>query len=326
MTRRDVVKGIGAVGATAICLGNASIEEPEAPIDAAWFHRMRRMVEIGPNNISVVEHGEGPAALLLHGWPLNGFQWRKVLPGLARTRSCIVPDLMGLGYSEVPVDQDLSPSAQAGMLADLLDRLGIGQVDIIANDSGLTIAQLLAVGQPRRIRSMLLTNGDVHTNSPPDALKPALAQAREGTLDQMFEQHMTDPAFASSSMGLGSICYEDPASLTREAIEVYFRPILASPRRRLQAQQYGVAFEPNPLPAIEPQLRQLRVPTRMVWGTGDALFDIAWAHWLDKTLPESRGVRAVERAKLFFPEEHGAIVVAEALDLWAGKTVHVSSG
>lgn len=318
MTRRDVVRAIAAVSATAICGGNALTAGGGTHIDAGRFHSMRRMVGLGGRNIAVARHGEGPSALLIHGWPLNGFHWRKVLPGLAHARTCIVPDLMGLGYSEVPAGQDLSHAAQAAMLADLLDALGVGQVDIIANDSGTAIAQLLALDQPDRIRSMLLTNGDVHTNSPPEALLPALEAARAGVLDEMFELHLTDAAFASSPMGLGSICYEDPASLTREAIEVYFRPLLASPRRRSQAQQYGVAFEPNPLPAIEARLRALRVPVRMVWGTGDIHFGIAWAHWLDEALPASRGVRVVEGAKLFFPEEHADVIVAEALDLWAG--------
>lgn len=322
MTRRDVVRAIGAIGAAAICRGDAVRAGAGLHIDADRFHDMRRIVALGDNRIAVAAHGEGPAALLIHGWPLNGFHWRKVLPGLARMRTCIVPDLMGLGYSEVPAGQDLSPVAQAAMLASLLDVLGVGEVDIIANDSGTAIAQLLAVGHPHRVRSMLLTNGDVHTNSPPEALLPALEAARAGVLDDMFELHLTDPAFASSPMGLGSICYADPASLTREAIEVYFRPLLASPQRRSQAQQYGVAFEPNPLPAIEARLRALAVPVRMVWGTGDIHFDIAWAHWLDRTLPGSRGVRAVEGAKLFFPEEHADIIVTEALGLWSSLEGH----
>ena len=62
-----------------------------------------------------------------------------------------------------------------------------------------------------------------------------------------------------------------------------------------------VAFEPNPLLAIEPALRRLVPPVRMVWGTADIHFDPSWADWLDRVFPHSRGVRCVEDAKLFFP-------------------------
>ena len=57
-------------------------------------------------------------------------------------------------------------------------------------------------------------------------------------------------------------------------------------------------------------------PAGMVWGTADTTFDTAWADWLDKTFPHSRGVRRVEKAKLFFPEEMRDIFAEEALKLW----------
>ena len=77
-----------------------------------------------------------------------------------------------------------------------------------------------------------------------------------------------------------------------------------------------LAFEPNPLPAIEPALRDFRAPVRMVWGTADIHFDASWADWLDRTFPRSRGVRRVDGAKLFFPEELPALIADEARALW----------
>jgi pimeloyl-ACP methyl ester carboxylesterase len=58
------------------------------------------------------------------------------LERLSPYRRCIAPDSMGLGYSEIPEGQELSPEAQAGMLAALLDTLGIPSVDLVASDSG----------------------------------------------------------------------------------------------------------------------------------------------------------------------------------------------
>lgn len=55
----------------------------------------------------------------------------------------------------------------------------------------------------------------------------------------------------------------------------------------------------------------------MVWGMADHLFDVSWAEWLDRTLPRSRGVRRVEGAKLFFPEERPELIAEEAVTLWA---------
>jgi haloalkane dehalogenase len=69
---------------------------------------------------------------------------------------------------------------------------------------------------------------------------------------------------------------------------------VASPLRKTQLNRHLAAFEPNPLLAIEPALRRCAMLTCMVWGTADQLFPVVWAEWLDRTLPQSRGVRLVE--------------------------------
>jgi pimeloyl-ACP methyl ester carboxylesterase len=68
--------------------------------------------------------------------------------------------------------------------------------------------------------------------------------------------------------------------------------------------------------AIREDLRHWRGPARMVWGLKDALFPVKWADWLDQTLPGSRGVRRVEGANLFFPEEMPDLIAEEAAKLW----------
>ncbi|HMH11822.1 MAG TPA: alpha/beta hydrolase [Edaphobacter sp.] len=68
------------------------------------------------------------------------------------------------------------------MLAALLDALTIPKVDIIASDSGGAVAQLFLVRYPKHVRTLLLTNCDVETDSPPPKVKPAIEMARAGTL------------------------------------------------------------------------------------------------------------------------------------------------
>lgn len=281
------------------------------------FHATRTC-SLPQGEIAYLEMGSGPVAIFLHGWPLSGHHWRPMIDAVKSRRRCLAPDLMGLGRTQVGADQSLSPRAQARMLLDLLDRLSVHDFDIVANDSGTCIAQLLAVEAPDRVRSLLLTNGDVDINSPPAALAPALAAAREGVLDQMLEQHLADDGFAHGDMGLGGLCYTNPKNLTPEAMRIYFEPLLSSPLRRHQFQRYGLQFEPNPLPAISERLQVLRMPARMVWGTGDIHFGLEWAYWLDRHLPGSRGVREVAGAKLFFTEEFPELMAQEALRLWSG--------
>ena len=319
MQRRDFVRTCATVAAATALPGCRAVREQREALmrlDAAAFHASRRFVGTPFGRIAYVERGTGPAALFLHGFPLNGFHWRGSLERLSPHRRCLAPDFMGLGYTEVPAGQDLAPQAQADMLAAFLDGLSISAVDLVANDSGGTVAQLFAVQHPARVRTMLLTNCDVHENSPPVQLRNSIAAARAGTYDQKMQRHLEDRAYARSPQGIGGAAYTDPSSLTDEAIECYFTPLVESPLRKAQVNRYLAAFEPNPLLAIEPALRRSRWPTRMVWGTADPLFPVAWAEWLDRTLPGSRGVRLVEGGRLFWPEEQPDIVAEEARRLW----------
>lgn len=286
-------------------------------MNAAAFHAARRFAETPFGRIAYLDQGHGPAALFLHGYPLNGFQWRGVVPALSAHHRCIVPDFLGLGYTEVAAGQSLAPEAQLAMLIALLDRLSVTRVDLIANDSGGSIAQLFITRYPKRARSLLLTNCDVENDSPPPALRPVIALAQQGTwADEEFVPQLADRALARSKDGIGGHCYADPAHPTDEAIEVYYTPLVSSQHRKDLANQYVVALEPNPLAGIEAALRRSTVPTRIVWGTADPIFSQKSPGYLDRTLGNSRGVRRLERMKLFWPEERPEVVIEEARRLW----------
>src|SRR5688500_18859910 len=135
-----------------------------------------------------------------------------------------------------------------------------------------------------------------------------------------MQDHLDDRAYARSPKGIGGSAYIAPANFTDDAIEYYFMPLLTSPLRRSQLNRHLAAFELNPLLALEPALRNCTTPTRMVWGTADQLFPVAWAEWLDRNLPGTRGIRLVEGGKLFWPEEMPDVIAAEALTLWGSAT------
>jgi haloalkane dehalogenase len=55
---------------------------------------------------------------------------------------------------------------------------------------------------------------------------------------------------------------------------------------------------------------------RIIWGVSDTIFDASSADYLDQTFSHSRGVRRLEGAKLFWPEEQPDVVSMEAISLW----------
>ncbi|MEW6730206.1 MAG: alpha/beta hydrolase [Acidobacteriota bacterium] len=316
MRRRDFLRVSSAMMAAMVLNPHGFAKQPEQ-INQAWYRRSRRFVKLPVSRVAYVEHGRGPAALFVHGYPLNGFQWRGALERLQAHRRCIAPDLMGMGFTETPQGQTISSATQATMLAMLLDALRIDTVDLVANDSGGIAAQLFLAKYPQRVRTLLLTNCDVDENSPPSDLLPAIEQAKKGTfVDQFIVPQLNNKNLAREANGMGGQAYTNPANLTDDLIEAYLRPLVKTPLKKAQVNQYLVSMETNLLVAIRKELRQWKGPARMVWGLKDILFGVEWAEWLDRTLPGSRGVRRVEGAKLFFPEEMPDLIAEEATRLW----------
>lgn len=286
-----------------------------APFDATRWHAARRYLELPQGRVAYVERGTGAAALFLHGFPLNGFQWRGALERLSPYRRCIAPDFLGLGYTEVADGQSVAPAAQVEMLIALLDKLDIRQVDLIANDSGGAVAQLLVVRYPQRVRSLLLTNCDAEIDCPPPALQPVIELARKGQfVAQWLAPWLADRALARSPQGLGGMTFTYPQRLGDETIEMYLRPLVERPQR---THAYALGLDANVLAGVESTLRQRDLPTRIIWGTGDTIFSSESPGYLDKTFGNSRGVRQVPEAKLFFPEEFPDLIAEEAKRLWS---------
>jgi len=285
-------------------------------IDAEWYLKSRRFAELKTSRVAYVEHGHGPVALFIHGFPLNGYQWRGALERLHEHRRCIAPDVMGLGFTETAEGQAITPETQVTMLVALLNSIHVGEVDLVANDSGGLVAQLFVAKHPERVRTLLLTNCDVDENNPPAAFVPLVELAKKGSFaEQAIAPQLDKKEVARGPRGLG-VAYTYPDRLADETIEMYLRPLLQSPLKKAQLGEYTIALGTNELVRVREQLKMWKGSARMVWALKDPFFGVHWAEWLDRSLPGSRGVRRLEEANLFFPEEMPDLIAEEATKLW----------
>jgi len=261
-----------------------------------------RSIETPSGRISYAEAGSSPVALFVHGVVLNKHLWRHQLSGLSDIRRCIAVDLLAHGDTEIEPNQDVSVTANANMLREVLDALRIDQVDLVGNDSGGGIAQIFAALNPNRVRSLTLTDCDTHDNWPPEAFKPFVEMVAAGGLSKMLNAMLADKSIYRSLGALGP-GYERPETATDEDIEIYLRPHLRSEQRTRDLERFVGAFDHKHTLAIEPQLRRLKAPTLIVWGTDDVYFPVKWAHWLAEAIPGAKPPVELPGARIFFPEE-----------------------
>jgi pimeloyl-ACP methyl ester carboxylesterase len=284
-------------------------------LKAAHVSGTRRSVQTASGRISYLECGTGPVAVFVHGVLLNSHVWRHQLARLSDIRRCLAPDLLAHGDTEIVPDQDVSVSANAEMLVQFLDALGLEQVDLVGNDSGGGIAQILAARHPERIRSLALTNCDTHDNWPPEAFKPFLQMAAAGGLQSTLDAMLADKNVYRSAQALGP-AYEHPEQVTDEEIETYLRPLVCSEQRTRDFQRFLAAFDNKYTVAIEERLKTLHAPALIVWGTDDVYFDVKWSHWLARTIPGTTRRVEFAGARIFFPEERWAAFNKELRAHW----------
>lgn len=261
-----------------------------------------RSVETSSGRISYAEAGSGPVALFVHGTLVNKHLWRHQLTQLSDIRRCIAVDLLAHGETEIEPNQDVSATANANMLEGVLDALQIERVDLIGNHSGGGISQIFAALHPDRARSLTLTNCDAHDHSAAAAIGSFLGRAAAGGLGGALNEMLADKAVYRSPSGLG-LAYERPDSISDQDIEIYLRPLLRTEQRTRDFQRFLAVCDPVHTVAVEPRLRQLHVPTLIVWAADDAYFPVKWAYWLAETIPGAKPPVELPGARVFFPEE-----------------------
>ena len=276
-------------------------------------HRHTAATRFG--EISYLDIGAGPAALFVHGIATNAYLWRHVMDALSGQHRCIAIDLPLHGQSPVAAEQDLSLAALAAGLDDFCDVLGLTGVDLVANDTGGAIAQIFATRYPHRLATLTLTNCDTVDNLPPEAFRPMIELAAAGNLAPSAVAMFANlEAAAKISFASG---YEHLDQIDRDVIRSYLEPCFGTIERARQFERLLVSLDVADLQAVMPRLRELTVPTLVVWGTGDAFFDVSWAYWLRDTIPGTTRVVTVDGARLFFPEERPMDLVPHLEQHWA---------
>lgn len=276
-------------------------------------HRHTAATRFG--EISYLDLGAGPTALFVHGIATNAYLWRHVMDALSCQRRCIAIDLPLHGQSPVTAEQNLSLAALAAGLDDFCEVLGLTGIDLVANDTGGAIAQIFAARYPQRLATLTLTNCDTVDNLPPEDFKPMVELAAAGNLAPSAVSMFANlEAAAQISFASG---YEHLDRIDRDVIRSYLQPCFGTIERARQFERLLVSLDVGDLQAVMPQLGELTVPTLVVWGTGDAFFDVSWAYWLRDTIPGTTRVVTVDGARLFFPEERPMDLVPHLEQHWA---------
>ena len=285
-------------------------------MNLAEYDSNRRVAETKSGPVGYIDVGSGRPALFVHGVGTSGLLWRNVIGALKDERRCIAVDLPLHGRTPARPGQDLSLSGHAKVVEDFCAALDLTGVDLVANDTGGAVAQIVAAHQPERLATLTLTNCDTPGNVPPLAFKPTVWLARAGLLAPLVGPRLLRnlPATRKRAYGMG---YQDIGTLPLEVVRSYLEPLIGTKDLAKQGQRWIASLRNRDLAAVEPVLRRLSVPTLIVWGTGDIFFRPRYAHWLRDTIPGATQVVTIDGGRLFFPDERAADLVPHLRAHWA---------
>ena len=137
-----------------------------------------RLVEVNGLRLHAVTGGEGPALLLIGGWPQTWYAWREVMPALARRHTVVAVDSRGAGLSDKP-DDGYDAGTLAADLVALMAALGHDRFDVVGHDIGTWTGYALAADHPERVGRLAILEAVIPGLTPsPPFFGPAAANLR----------------------------------------------------------------------------------------------------------------------------------------------------
>ena len=97
--------------------------------------------------------GHGDPIVLLHGWPETWYQFRLIMPALAKNYTVIAPDLRGLGDSSKPLT-GYDGKTVAEDIHQLVTKLGFKTIFLAGGDVGALMAYPYAAAHPTEVKKL----------------------------------------------------------------------------------------------------------------------------------------------------------------------------
>ena len=274
-----------------------------------------RMVPVGGAEVAVRTVGSGPDVLLIHGWPVSGATFRRVLPHLVRRATCHVVDLPGAGASRFTSTTPLSLDLHIAGIRAVVDGLGLDDVVVVGHDSGGMLARHALAGDGR-VRAF----GLIDTEQPQGMgwrFRSFVAARRAPGLAAALGWLAARPAVYRNQFVFGG-AFSDRSLLEGEFAEFFLRPLHERPEARAAAARLLRSFHPRFVTDLAALHRRIEVPVGLVWGEHDLFFPVARAREMASTFPRTT-LTVIGDAGLFSHEERPAEVAAALADLVPGS-------
>jgi len=236
---------------------------PELPEIDGVSHRF---VYVNGLRLHVAEAGGGEPVLLLHGWPQHWYQWRHLIPSLAKNHRVLCPDFRGFGWSDAP-RSGYEKEQLATDIIGLLDVLNLERICLVGHDWGGWVGFLVCLRAPDRVSRYVALN----IPHPFQRLDLRLLGASWRFWYQLViafpGAEAWVPTFARYLLRRSAVARE----WRSEEIDIYFQVLRQPKRARASVLLYRTFLFGEFLPVARGRYCSLRlhVPTLLLFGSRD---------------------------------------------------------
>jgi len=236
------------------------------------------VARIGEDDIRYDVQGpqDAEAVVMIHGFGSSLHSWDPVTPALVDRFRVVRLDLKGFGQSS-KYEGDYSPEAQARIVLQLMDELGIDRAHFVAHSMGCLVALVVALEAPDRVDRLVLTGAWVYAEQLPWSLRSAETAGMGELIFGLWYAENLEWRFELS--------FHEPDRWITEDVLLRARSTLSQPGARAAALATVRALD---LPDHELRYDEVEAPTLVVYGQEDRVARPEFGERLVGQLPRAR--------------------------------------
>jgi pimeloyl-ACP methyl ester carboxylesterase len=255
-------------------------------LDIDWREH-QRWLRVRGRAVNVIELGEGPPLLFVHGHSGRWANWLENIPHFARTRRVVAPDLPGFGASEMPAD-GVSVANYARVLDEVCGLLDIDAAAVVGNSMGGFAGAELAIKFPERVERLGLVSA------------AGLSTKYVGLSSEFFRRRSVG-MFARAINAYAAIPEARAHTLVRRRrlrrrvldVVVAHPEHLSAPICAELLRGSGMPAAPDATDAImtydfRDRVTEIACPTLIVWGEKDRVVAVESAHDYERLISDTR--------------------------------------
>ncbi len=230
--------------------------------------------DLSQARVRYVDVGEGSPVVFLHGFGSSLESWSNVIPEVAEEHRAIALDLKGFGWSGRP-EGDYSPTAQARLVFELLDRLGIDRAAIVAHSWGSSVALQMAHQQPDRVERLAMYGSWVYADQLPSSFYWARAEGLGELMYGLYYDQLPNEKLAAA--------FYDRSEMTQAYVD-YVKEMMQRPGTEAAALAAvrGQRFE-----KLQQRYAEIEQPTLLMWGREDRVARLRYGERLVREMPNA---------------------------------------